>query len=66
MASKKDRRLVVLVDSDLKNFLAEQAIKAGESIGVVTRRYIQLGRFAEVDGARRYREERADEKALGA
>jgi hypothetical protein len=65
MATRKDQRLVVLVNGELKTFLQEQALKAGESVGVIVRRYLELGRFAEVDGARRYREERADEKLLG-
>ena len=64
MAKKKDHRLVVLVDGELKSFLVEQSIKVGESVGVVVRRYLELGRFAEVDGARRYRNEQHDIKTL--
>ncbi len=64
MAKKKDHRLVVLVDGELKNFLNERAITVGESVGVIVRRYLELGRFAEVDGARRYREEQHDIKKL--
>ena len=43
MATKKDHRLVVLVDGELKSFLQEQAIKVGESVGVIVRRYLELG-----------------------
>ncbi len=64
MAAKKDHRLVGLVDGELKSFLQEQAIKVGESVGVIVRRYLELGRFAEVDGARRYRNEQHDIKML--
>ena len=64
MANKKDHRLVVLVDGELKSFLNEQALKVGESVGVVVRRYLELGRFAEVDGARRYKNEQADLRML--
>ena len=64
MVAKKTCRLVTLVDPELKNFLNEQAIKVGESVGVIVRRYLELGRFAEVDGARRYRNEQYDIKML--
>ena len=64
MATRKDHRLVVLVDGELKSFLQERAIKAGESVGVIVRRYLELGRYAEVDGARRYRNEQHDIKML--
>ena len=64
MAAKKDHRLVVLVDGQLKSFLQEQALKTGESVGVITRNYLQLGIYAEADGARRYRNEQHDIKTL--
>ena len=64
MATKKDHRLVVLVDGELKSFLNEQASKVGESVGVVVRRYIELGRYAEVDGARQYRNLQHDIRKL--
>ena len=64
MVAKKTCRLVTLVDPELKNFLNEQAIKVGESVGVIVRRYIELGRYAEVDGARQYRNLQHDIKKL--
>ena len=64
MANKKDHRLVVLVDSELKSFLNEQAVRVGESVGVIVRRYLELGRFAEAEGARQYRNEQHDIKML--
>lgn len=62
---KKNCRLVTLVDAQTKSFLQTQAVKTGESVGVIVRNYLQLGIYAEKDGERRYRIERADEKALG-
>jgi len=45
--ARKDCHLVVVVDSELKAFLQQRAISAGESVGVIVRRYVELGRFAE-------------------